>query len=187
MLLAGATAFVSAASAASAGLATSDYKIDTADAHYNLETGAFDMPRHVRFYRPGTDGSADSASGNSKNGTVTLRGNVVIHDSGGAVEVSSDRAYRGSGPATITCASLAVNARAKTYDATGNVHFSQGGRTGSADHALLDRGRGVLHMDGNVRLSDNGSTITTSTLDYNLNTKDVNVHGAPSVITQPKQ
>ena len=45
----------------------------------------------------------------------------------------------------------------------------------------------MLHLDGNVRLTDTGSTLVANSVDYNLNTKDVEVHGSPSVITRPMQ
>ncbi|MBV8579383.1 MAG: hypothetical protein JOZ86_02010 [Candidatus Eremiobacteraeota bacterium] len=185
LLLCASAAF--AAGAPTPDLTTSDYKIVTSDSHYNLDTGAFTMPSKVTFYRQGTNGVADRATGNSKNGTVTLAGHVEIHDSGNAPEAATEKAYRGSGPATIWCDQLAVDARAKTYDASGHVRFEQGSRNGTADHALLDRNRGILHMDGNVHLNDNGSTLSANALDYNLNTKDVDIHGAPAVITQPKR
>ncbi|MDQ2991884.1 MAG: LPS export ABC transporter periplasmic protein LptC, partial [Candidatus Eremiobacteraeota bacterium] len=66
------------------GLHTSSYQIDTDETDGNLETGDFKMPHRVRFYRPGTDAVGDRAAGNTKRGTVTLFGNVVVHDSGNA-------------------------------------------------------------------------------------------------------
>ena len=169
------------------GLQTKDYKIETAETKYNLDSGVFTMPRKVRFYRPGTDGTADRAQGNATAGTATLSGHVEIHDSGNAPEVSRDKAYRGSGPATIWCDQLDVNSKAKTYAAQGNVRFSQGNKSGSAQRALLDRDRGTLHLEGNVHLSDNGATLSADVVDYNLNTKDVEFRGAPAVMTQPKK
>lgn len=169
---------------AAAGLDTPDYRIETTETHWNINTGAFDMPRRVRFFRPGTDAVSDKASGNSKQGTATLVGDVVVHDSGNAAE-AGDQAYRGSGPATLTCARLEIDTRGKLYTATGNVHFSQGTRTGSADRAVLNRAAGMLHLEGNVHMNDSGSTISTDVLDYNLNTRDVETHGNPTVLTQP--
>src|SRR5665213_1949812 len=169
---------------ASNGLSTPDYRIETSETHWNFNTGDFTMPHRVRFFRPGTDAVGDKANGNSKQGTATLIGSVVVHDSGNATE-AGDAAYRGSGPATLTCDKLDIDSKAKLYTATGNVHFSQGARTGTADHGVLNRATGMLHLDGSVHLSDNGSTLSADSVDYNINTKDADVHGNPAAMTQP--
>jgi lipopolysaccharide export system protein LptA len=166
------------------GLSTPDYRIETDETHWNFNSGDFTMPHRVRFYRPGTDATGAKANGNSKRGTATLIGDVVVHDSGNATE-AGDAAYKGSGPATLTCDQLDIDSKAKLYTATGHVHFSQGTRTGVADHAVLNRATGTLHLEGDVHLSDNGSTLSASSVDYNLNTKDAEVHGGPAVMTQP--
>jgi lipopolysaccharide assembly outer membrane protein LptD (OstA) len=170
----------------SGGLQTSAYRIDTNETQANIETGDFTMPHKVRFYRPGTDAVGDRASGNTKRGTVSLFGNVVVHDSGNASEAGT-AAYKGSGPATLTCNQLDVDSKGRVYTATGNFHFSQATRTGSADRATLDRTAGTLHLEGNVHLSDNGATVSANIIDYNLNTKDFHSFGNPTQMTQPVQ
>ena len=170
--------------AAGGGLATPDYRIETDETHWNFNTGEFSMPHRVRFYRPGTDAVGDKANGNSKQGTATLIGDVVVHDSGNASE-AGDASYSGSGPATLTCDELQIDSKQRLYTATGHVHFSQGTRTGTADKAILNRANGMLHLEGGVHLNDNGSTLTANVVDYNLNTKDAEVHGGPAVMTQP--
>ena len=167
------------------GLATPDYKIETDETHWNFNTGDFTMPHRVHFLRPGTDAVGDKANGNSKRGTATLVGDVVVHDSGNATE-AGDPAYRGSGPATLTCDQLDIDSKSKLYTATGHVRFTQGTRSGSADKAILNRATGKLHLEGgDVKLTDNGSTLSAGTVDYDLNTKDAEVHGSPAVMTQP--
>ena len=161
------------------------YQVETDESHFNFNTGDFTMPRHVRFYRPGTDVVGDRAQGNSKRGIATVSGSVVVHDSGSAPEAGV-ASYNGSGPATLTCDQLEIDAKGKVYVATGHVHFSQAGRSGSADRGTLDRSSGILHLDGNVHLTDGGSSLAANTVDYNLNTKDADVHGSPAVITQPQ-
>jgi lipopolysaccharide export system protein LptA len=184
-LACGATALAAPTPPASApGLQTAAYRIETDETKANFNTGDFTMPHRVRFFRPGTDAIGDRAQGNSKRGTVSLFGNVVVHDSGNASE-ASDAAYKGSGPATLTCDQLDVDSKARVYTATGNFHFTQGTRTGSANRATLDRNAGTLHLEGSVHLSDNGSTISANVVDYNLNTKDVQTHGSPTIMTQP--
>ena len=165
-------------------LSTPDYRIETSETHWNFNTGEFTMPHRVRFFRPGTDAVGDKANGNSKQGTATLIGSVVVHDSGNASE-AGDAAYRGSGPATLTTDKLEIDSKQRLYVATGNVHFSQGPRTGIADRAVLNRASGMLHLEGNVHLSENGSTLSADSVDYNLNTKDADVHGNPASMTQP--
>jgi lipopolysaccharide export system protein LptA len=180
----GATASAAPPARSMQGLQTAAYRIETDETQANFNTGDFTMPHKVRFYRPGTDAIGDRAQGNSKRGTVSLFGNVVVHDSGNASE-ASDAAYKGSGPATLTCDQLDVDSKARVYTAIGHFHFTQGTRTGSADRAALDRNAGTLHLEGNVHLSDNGSTISANIVDYNLNTKDVQTHGSPTIMTQP--
>jgi lipopolysaccharide assembly outer membrane protein LptD (OstA) len=170
--------------ASSGGLATPDYRIETDETHWNFNSGEFTMPHRVRFFRPGTDAVGDKASGNSKQGTATLTGSVVVHDSGNATE-AGDAAYSGSGPATLMCDKLEIDSKQKLYVATGHVRFSQGTRTGTSDRAVLNRASGTLHLEGGVHLSDNGSTLAADTVDYNLNTKDAEVRGGPAVMTQP--
>jgi hypothetical protein len=184
VLACGATASAAPPARSAPGLQTAAYRIETDETNANFNTGDFTMPHRVRFYRPGTDAVGDRAQGNSKRGTVSLFGNVVVHDSGNASE-ASDAAYKGSGPATLTCDKLDVDSKARVYTATGHFHFAQGVRTGSAQRAVLDRSAGTLHLEGDVHLSDNGSTISANIVDYNLNTKDVQTHGSPTIMTQP--
>ncbi|HEY0613111.1 MAG TPA: LptA/OstA family protein [Candidatus Elarobacter sp.] len=166
------------------GIETKDYRILTDVTNSNLNTGDFKMPRTVRFSRPGTDATANSAQGNFKRGTATLTGNVVLHDSGNADEGGSTP-YHGNGPATLTCDQLDVDSKAKLYTASGHVRFNQGTQAGTADKAILNRANQMLHLEGNVHLDSQGSTLSANMVDYNLNTKDVEVHGSPAVMSQP--
>jgi lipopolysaccharide assembly outer membrane protein LptD (OstA) len=175
---------LAAASSSSSTLQTPAYRIETDETQANFNTGDFTMPHRVRFYRPGTDAVGDRAQGNSKRGNVSLFGNVVVHDSGNANEAGSD-AYKGSGPATLTCDQLDVDSKARVYTATGHFHFTQGTRSGSADKAALDRTAGMLHLEGNVHVSDNGENMSGNIVDYNLNTKEVHAFGKPIEMTQP--
>jgi lipopolysaccharide export system protein LptA len=159
-------------------------RIETDLTNWNQQSGAFTMPHHVRFERPGTDGVADRAQGNSKNGTITLIGHVVVHDLGGATQSLSGGAPAAGAPSTLTCDNLAIDSKGKIYTATGNVHFSQAGRTGSADRGTLDRSTDVLHLEGNVILNDSGSAMTGSTVTDNLTSKVVDMQGAPLILKQ---
>ncbi len=162
-----------------------NYRIETDVENANVNTGAFTMPHKVKFTRPGTDATADRAEGNYKQGTAILVGNVVVHDSGNAPEAGPEEAYKGNGPATLTCDRLEVDSKAKTYTAIGNVHFTQGTRTGTSERGVLNRGNNTMLLEGNVKLTDAESSMTANTVNYNLQTKDVQVSGAPVIIKQP--
>jgi lipopolysaccharide export system protein LptA len=179
------TPAASAAPAASdaTALDTPEYRLQT-DTILWRGNGDFEMPHHVAFSRPGSDGTADSATGNQKRGTATLHGNVVVHDNGNAPEAHDDE-YAKGGPSTLTCDTLDVDSKAKIYTAIGHVHFEQGKRTATAERGVLDRRTGLLHLEGDVKTSDGESTMTAKTLAYNLVTKKVDAEGAPVKILQP--
>ncbi len=162
---------------------TPDYRVES-DAIVWKGNGDFQMPHHVAFSRPGSNGTADSAKGNQKRGTATLIGDVVIHDSGNAPE-ANDPEYAKGGPSTLTCDQLDIDSKAKVYTAIGHVHFEQGKRTATADRGVMDRRSGQLHLEGNVKTSDGESTMTAKSLAYNLVTKKVDAEGAPVKILQP--
>ncbi|GAC1659237.1 MAG: hypothetical protein NVS4B13_03520 [Candidatus Elarobacter sp.] len=171
-------------SSAASTLETPYYKVETDEIVYK-GNGDFTMPHKVAFSRPGSDGTADRAEGNDKRGTVTLVGNVVVHDNGNAPEANSNDEYAKGGPSTLTCDQLDVDAKAKIYTAIGNVHFDQGTRKMSADHGVLNRGTGMLRLDGHVKTSDGDSSLTALNIDYNLNSKRVEANGKPILIKQP--
>jgi lipopolysaccharide export system protein LptA len=160
------------------------YQIITSQTNWNLKSGDFTMPNEVKVTRPGSDARGDHATGNSLRGTATLSGNVVIHDDGGAPE-AKDAGSDYNGPSTITCDTLMLDSKAKSYDARGNVHFTQGQRTAVAARGVLNQLAHTLHLEGNVVLSENGSSMKADVVDYNLQTRDVVASGAPMVIKQP--
>jgi lipopolysaccharide export system protein LptA len=160
------------------------YKVETETTNWNANTGEFTMPKEVRVSRPGSDARGDRARGNSKAGTFVLEGNVVLHDSGGAPEVK-EAGPDYQGVATVTCDLLTIDSKAKNYDAQGNVHFSQGARSGIARHATLNQTSHLLHLDGDVTLVDGQTTFRAAVVDYNLQTKDMKSSGSPIVIREP--
>ncbi|HEY4440506.1 MAG TPA: LPS export ABC transporter periplasmic protein LptC [Candidatus Elarobacter sp.] len=176
------------AAPASSGTTTlqgADYRVETDTVIWN-RNGDFETPHHVAFFRPGSDGTADSATGNDKRGTVTLRGNVIIHDNGNAPEAtgSSDQ-YAKGGPATLTCDQLDVDTKKKIYVATGHVHFTQGRREATAEKGTMNRSTGQLRLEGDVKTRDNEQTLTAQVMDYNTNTKQMDASGKPIIIKQP--
>jgi lipopolysaccharide export system protein LptA len=166
------------------GMEMNGYEIITDQTNWNLNTGDFVMPKEVKVTRPGSDARGDHAKGNTKLGTATLVGNVVIHDNGGAPE-AHEAGPDYNGPSTITCDALTLDSKNKSYDAQGNVHFTQGQRTATAQRGVLNQLQHTLHLEGQVVLTDNGSSMKADVVDYNLQTKDVVASGGPMVIRQP--
>ena len=172
------------ARASRSSLETPFYKVETDEITYK-GNGDFTMPHKVTFSRPGSDGTADRAEGNDKRGTVSLFGNVVLHDNGNAPEANSDDEYAKGGPSTLTCDQLDVDSKTKIYTAIGHVHFEQGARKADAERGVLNRGTGMLRLQGNVKTVDGESSLAAQNLDYNLNTKRVEANGKPIVMKQP--
>jgi lipopolysaccharide export system protein LptA len=175
-----------AAPSGSGSTTINGYRVETSTTDWNANSGDFTMPNEVRVNRSGSDARGDRARGNSRAGTFVLMGNVVMHDNGGAPE-GKEAGPDYNGPATITCDLLTIDSKAKLYDATGNVHFVQGARTGVAHHATLNETTHLLHLDGDVLLVDGQTTFRAEVVDYNLQTKDVKSSGAPIVIREPVQ
>lgn len=167
------------------GIETKDFRIETDASQYNLNSGAFTMPHRVKFFRPGTDVVGDRAQGNYKNGTVTISGHVVLHDSGNSNEATIAGAPAGGGPATLECDQLQVDSRRKLYEASGSVRFVQGSRSATANHGRLDQGAHALDLDGNVRLADGAASLSAQSVHYDTQTKEVNTTGAPVIIREP--
>lgn len=129
------------------GFGLSDWHVVTGQLDANWQTGAFSTPGHIELTRPGSDISADHATGNFKTHSATLTGNVVLHDNNG---VLTNFAGQGGShqPATLTCDNLTMDGVSKTYIATGNVHFNQGGSTVIADRAVMNGVTHDLHLYG---------------------------------------
>jgi lipopolysaccharide export system protein LptA len=184
-----ATLAAAVAAGPGSGMVMNGYQIITDQTNWNLNTGDFTMPKEVKVTRPGSDARGDHAKGNTKLGTATLIGNVVIHDDGGAPEAKdAGPEYNSNGPSTITCDQLTLDSKSKSYDAQGNVHFTQGNRTATAARGVLNQLSHTLHLEGNVVLTEGGSSMQANVVDYNLATKDVVASGAPGqpmVIQQP--
>lgn len=133
------------------GFGLSDWHVATGQLDANWQTGAFSTPGRIELTRPGSDISADRATGNWKTHSATLTGNVVLHDNNGVL--TNFAGQSGShAPATLTCANLTIDGVSKTYVATGNVHFIQGGSDVRADRAVMNGITHDLHLYGNVQL-----------------------------------
>jgi lipopolysaccharide export system protein LptA len=178
------SAAATGAPAAASGMEMNGYQIETDQTNWNMTSGDFTMPHEVKVTRPGTDARGDHAKGNTKLGTATLIGNVVVHDNGNAPE-AKDAGADYQGPSTITCDELTIDSKNKSYDAHGNVRFVQGNRVGTADRGVLNQLKHTLHLEGNVVLAEGDSTMKAAVVDYNLQTRDVVANGAPMIIRQP--
>jgi lipopolysaccharide export system protein LptA len=172
------------AGSASNGMEMNGYQIETDQTNWNLNSGDFTMPHAVKVTRPGTDAHGDHAKGNTKLGTATLIGSVVVHDSGNAPE-AKEAGNDYQGPSTITCDELTIDSKNKSYDAHGNVRFVQGNRVGTADRGVLNQLKHTRHLEGNVVLAEGDSSMKAGVVDYNLQTRDVVANGAPMIIRQP--
>jgi lipopolysaccharide assembly outer membrane protein LptD (OstA) len=173
-----------AGAGSSNGMEMNGYQIETDQTNWNLNSGDFIMPHVVKVTRPGTDARGDHAKGNTKLGTATLIGGVVVHDSGSAPE-AKEAGNDYQGPSTITCEELTIDSKNKSYDAHGNVRFVQGNRVGTADRGVLNQVKHTLHLEGNVVLAEGESSMKAGVVDYNLQTRDVVANGAPMIIREP--
>jgi lipopolysaccharide assembly outer membrane protein LptD (OstA) len=134
------------------GFLLSDWHVSTGELDVtNYEAGDFTAPVPLTLSRPGSSIQADRAVGNFKRKQATLTGHVVLHDSNG---VLTNFAGQGGSraPATLTCDTLQIDGVTKTYTATGNVHYSQGGSEVRADRAVMNGITHDLHLYGNVQL-----------------------------------
>lgn len=127
-----------------------EWNVEGSNFVMNWTTGEFSSPTHVTMTRPGNSISADTLSGNEKQKTALLTGNVVIHDDRGTLTGGAPGG--GGGPSTLTCDRLAVDGTTKIYTAEGNVRFVQGGRQAYADRATMNGFTHVLELHGHVRL-----------------------------------
>ncbi len=176
---------VVAAQANQPAIDTKNMHIETSHFRVNDKTGEFTMPDRVHFTRPGTDLVGDRAKGNEKSENVVVTGNVVLHNAGGFQPNSVSPVKVGSEPQTITCDELAVDAKAKNYVATGNMHFTQGVRSATAARGQLDEAHHLLTLDGGVEISDAKQSFRGDHMTYDTVTGDVHANGGPGVLDAP--
>ena len=169
---------------ASGGLSTGNFNVETDQTDYDLKSGDFTMPHHVHFTRPGTDVTGDSAKGNSQRGTLTITGNVILHQNGPLGGVSASNKVS-QAPSTLTTNQLAVDSKRKQYVATGAVRFTQSSRVVTAQRGVLDEANHTLDLNGTVHIEDGPQTLDADTVHYDTLTEHVDVHGAPVIIRAP--
>jgi lipopolysaccharide export system protein LptA len=139
----------------------------------NMASGAFSAPDHVKMTR--TDGSiieADRATGNFKQHQASLFGHVSVHDASGTFGLKSAQGTQAQsrGPATLTSDELRVNNDTRLYDASGNVHFTQGDTNVDAQTAHLNDATHVLTLTGKVHIVQGDRTLDAESATYNTQT-----------------
>ena len=165
-------------------LDTPEYRVET-DAITYKGNGDFTMPHHVALSRPGSDAVADQRRRQPEaRHDQAARQRRRSRQRQGAGGRRNDQ-YAKGGPSSLTCDELDVDSKAKIYIASGHMHFEQGERKADAERGVLNRGSGMLHLQGDVKTTDGTSTITAQNLDYNINTKKILADGKPIVIKQP--
>jgi lipopolysaccharide export system protein LptA len=167
------------------GFSNGDFTVETDQTNYNLKTGEFSMPHHVKFTRPGTDVVGDKAAGNAQKDAITITGNVVLHQTGPLNELGPSTSHLGNEPSTLTTDALTIDGKKKTYIANGNVVYTQGEKKVTADHGTLDQLNHTLDLSGNVHINQGEQSMTADTVHYNTLTEDVEAHGAPVLIRAP--
>ncbi len=134
-----------------------DWTVHFLNLTFNRETSAYTIPDPVYITRPGGDVRADSAVGNSDDKTITLTGHVVMHDTR-------------KKPATLTTDELAIDGAAKTYVATGHVHYVEGDTNATSQNGSLDDNSKELVLDGAVKIVRGASTLLADRVRYNTAT-----------------
>lgn len=134
------------------GFGLSDWHLATGELDIsNFDTGDFTAPVPVTLTRPGSSIQADRAVGNFKQKQATLTGHIVLHDNNGVLTHFSGQGGSGKA-ATLTCDTLQIDGVTKTYVATGNVQFTQGGSHVTADRAVMNGITHDIHLYGHVQL-----------------------------------
>lgn len=152
---------------------------------YNVRTGNFSTPNKVVIDRPGGDITASRASGNQKLKTMTLTGDVVVHDRQGAFASAGGATQAKETPSTLTSDTLQVDDLAKVYTATGHVHYVQGDTTSDSDRGSLNDATHVLTLDGNVHIKKGDQKVSSDHFTYNTVTGDINATGKDVIMTFP--
>jgi lipopolysaccharide assembly outer membrane protein LptD (OstA) len=151
--------------------------IRTDKVQFNINNGDFTIPGRFTATREGSDITADSATGNSKDKLLHATGHVVVHQMSAATGAagSGDLSKR---PSTLTCDKLDVDGVKKVYYATGNMHFTQeGGREATSDSAVLDETAHHLHMQGHAHVRKDDQIIDADTLDYDTASGQLEANG----------
>jgi lipopolysaccharide assembly outer membrane protein LptD (OstA) len=152
--------------------------------NWNMTGGDFEIPTRFTAVRSGTEISADEGDGNSRGKILHATGHVVVHQEK-QFGTGNDVAKVTQEASTLTCDKLDADGSRKYYVATGNVHFTQVNRDMTAKSGTLDDANHLLHLEGDVHIRDKSNYIDADTVDYNTQTGNVDMHGAPAKIRLP--
>jgi len=76
------------------------------------------------------------------------------------------------GNSLFECDSCVINKRLNLFEAFGKVHINDSDTTNAySDHLRYLTDKKIAYLDGNVKLTDGKGTLTTPTLEYDMNTK----------------
>jgi lipopolysaccharide export system protein LptA len=151
-----------------------DRVVNSAEIHYDTQSGAIVVPGELTGFSSDTDFRADRGVGNQKAGTFTMTGNVVVHRFGNYGKTNDS-----SEPLTLWCDKLDIaNKPQTTYTATGNVKVAQGDRTLVAPVLKLNDTTHIATMTGGVHGEEPpASTFDSAELIYNTETEDFKALG----------
>jgi lipopolysaccharide assembly outer membrane protein LptD (OstA) len=151
-----------------------DRVVNSAEIHYDTQSGAILVPGELTGFSSDTDFRADRGVGNQKAGTFTMTGNVVVHRFG-----NYGKANNSSEPLTLWCDKLDIaNKPQTTYTATGNVKVAQGDRTLVAPMLKLNDTTHIATMTGGVHGEEPPDrTFDSAELIYNTETEDFKALG----------
>lgn len=127
------------------------WDIETTLLDANYVTGSVTMPHALTMTKNGSTIRADRGVGNYKTFIGKFYGHVVLHDSNGVLTNVASGATKQVQPATLTCDELDINGK-NSYTAIGNVHFTQGGSTATADRAVMNTATHEIELSGHVHL-----------------------------------
>ena len=150
-----------------------DRTLDTAELSYNLNTGAFDVPRPVRGADVDGSFAADRMRGNMKDRVYDLDGHAVVHSSG------KRRHGPNQPPTTLSAPHVHVDETAKRYLAEGGVTVVQADRTISALRMDFDDTAHIVKLTGGVH--------ATQLPDRSADTAEVIYHSDSGDVSAPSQ
>ena len=151
-----------------------DRVVNSAEIHYDTQSGAIVVPGELTGHSSDTDFRADRGAGNQKAGTFTMTGNVIVHRFG-----NYGKANNSSEPLTLWCDKLdIVNKPQATYTATGHVKVAQADRTLVAPVLKLNDTTHIATMTGGVHGEEPPDrTFDSAELIYNTQTEDFKALG----------
>ena len=89
-----------------------------------------------------------------------------------SVTILAGKVILKQGNSIFECDSCVLNKRLKLFEAFGNVHINDADTTNVySDHLRYFTDKKIAYLDGNVKLTDGQGTLTTPTLEYDMNTK----------------